>query len=282
MTKSNRFSGVKVFITGGSSGIGKEIANQLLQQGAQVAIAANNAQKLEDARREFEAIGGAVDTYCCDVASIAEVRAAVHEYVASHGAPDVVINNAGYAVYEPFANTETEEIERLIRVNFAGACIVTREFLPYLIEARSGSICVVASIAGRIPMTPCGIYSACKHGLVTWAQLMKIELKRFNISVSVVCPGRVETDFFSHPSFVRRTRRRETEWTIPVETVARACLQAIARRRFLTYVPRSYALAAWACRAFPFLFMPALEHVLESRIESIYALESANPQDRKA
>ena len=137
--------------------------------------ASNNPLKLDDARHEFEHRGAFLKAYCCDIASVSEVRAAVRDYIALYGAPDIVVNNAGYAVYEPFAKTETEEIERLIHVNFVGACIVTREFLPHMIAARSGHICVMASIAGRIPMTPCGAYSAAKHGLVAWAQTLKMK-----------------------------------------------------------------------------------------------------------
>ena len=107
----------------------------------------------------------------------------------------------GYAVYYTFEQMPPEEIHRLFDVNLVGAALVTREFLPDMIRAGGGDVVMVASIAGRIPMTPCGVYSASKHGLVALAELLQIETARFNIRVHVVCPGRVETDFFSHESF---------------------------------------------------------------------------------
>ena len=102
-------------------------------------------------------------------------------------------------------------------VNLSGAALVTREFLPDMIRAGGGDIVMVSSIAGRIPMTPCSVYSASKHGMVALAELLRVEVARFNVRVQVVCPGRVETDFFSHESFRRRAHRPETARTIPIE-----------------------------------------------------------------
>jgi short-subunit dehydrogenase len=116
-------------------------------------------------------------------------------------APEVLINNAGYAVYYTFDHMPSEEINRLIDVNLVGAALVTREFLTSMIGAGGGRIVMMASIAGRIPITPCSVYGASKHALVALADLLRIETSRFNMKVHVVCPGRVETDFFSHHSF---------------------------------------------------------------------------------
>ena len=76
-------------------------------------------------------------------------------------------------------------------------------------------------------MTPCGVYSASKHGLVALAELLRIEAARFNVRVHVVCPGRVETDFFSHESFRNATHRPETARTITLDAVSRAIIDAV-------------------------------------------------------
>src|SRR5262249_17100953 len=166
----------------------------------------------------------------------------------------VLINNAGYAVYYTFEQTQPEEIQRLVAVNLVGAALVTREFLHDMIRAGGGDIVMMSSIAGRIPMTPCGMYSASKHGLVALAELLQIETARFNMRVHVVCPGRVETNFCSHESFKTRAHRPETTRTIPLELVSRSVIDAVASKRFMTYVPRSYALLAWFSGALPMVF----------------------------
>lgn len=266
-----KFSGKKVFITGGSSGIGKQLASDFLRLGARVAILSNNRDKLDQSRIDLERIAPGVSAYCCDIASLQQVQSAVSRYVDEHGSPDILINNAGYAVYELFAETDPEEIDRLIKVNFGGACAVTREFLPHMISSGGGHICAMASIAGRIALAPCGIYSAAKHGLVAWAEILRIELKRFNIGVHVVCPGRVETEFFNHPSFMKNPQRKGTEWTIPVEVVSSAMIEAIRKNRFMTYVPRWYAFAAWSARALPGIVGLLFERFVAARVDAIYA-----------
>ena len=93
----------------------------------------------------------------------------------------MLINNAGYAVYETFERMSPEEIRRLFDVNLSGAALVTRAFLPDMIRAGGGNVVMVSSVAGRIPMTPCSVYSASKHGMVALAELLRVEVARFNI-----------------------------------------------------------------------------------------------------
>ena len=199
-----RWSGKRVLITGGSSGIGKHLAANLARQGAHVAIVADDPKKLLDAESELKQLSPAVWSHPCDIAVLDDIRTMARAYREKFGAPDVLVNNAGYAVYYTFEQTPLEEVQRLFQVNLVGAALITREFLPDMIAAGGGDVVMVASIAGRIPMTPCGAYSASKHGLVALAELLRIETARFNVRVQVVCPGRVETDFFSHESFRQR------------------------------------------------------------------------------
>ena len=265
------FAGARVFITGGSSGIGKQIARDFLRRGAQVSIAAENAQTLEKARAELSSSAAPVRAYRCDVADLDQVKSVAAAYVRESGAPDILVNNAGYAVYRTVEEMTSEEIHRLINVNFVGACLFTREFLPAMIAARRGHILMVASIAGRVPMTPCGVYSASKHGMVAWAETLAAELDRYQIRVHVVCPARVETAFFAHESFVQRAPRQEAQWAIPIEKVSGAAIEAIAKGRFLTYVPRKLGPLVWLAHALPVLSRPMLQRLMRARVESVYA-----------
>lgn len=264
------FRNRKVFITGGSSGIGKQLAADFLRLGCRVGIASNDAGKLDSARTELSAISPQLSAMVCDVADPQQVKRTVQDYGREFGAPDILINNAGYAVYQTFEEMAAEEILRLLAVNFTGACIVTREFLPAMIQNGGGNIAFMASIAGRIPMTPCGIYSAAKHGVVAWATGLRAELKRFNVTVQVICPGRVETDFFLHPTFVERQARPEARWTVGVEAVSRATIAAIQGNRFMTYIPKSQGLLVWLANSLPFISRPALDRVMGARVEEIY------------
>jgi short-subunit dehydrogenase len=274
------WAGRRTLITGGSSGIGKHLASELLLRGARVGIVSNDADKLRAAEAELKQLSPDVWSHPCDVSVLDDVQEMARAYRDRFDAPDVLVNNAGYAVYQTFEQTRPEEIHRLFDVNLAGAALVTREFLPGMIRAGGGHIVMMASIAGRIPMTPCGVYSASKHGLVALAELLQIEIARFHVRIHVVCPGRVETDFFSHESFKVRAHRPESTRTIPIESVTRAVIDAVSGNRFMTYVPRYYGLLAWFAAAMPLLFRPLWHRLMASRVESAYAKSAGGRFDQ--
>jgi short-subunit dehydrogenase len=259
----------KVLITGGSSGIGKQLAADFLRRGAHVTIVANEASKLRSAHADLSAISPSVCALECDVAVLAEVRRMAEEYLRKFGPPDVLVSNAGFAVYRLFQEMTSEEIERLLAVNFLGGCLIAREFLPLMVKAGRGHLVVMASIAGRLVMTPCGVYSAAKHGLAAWAHTLKIELKRTGVHVHLICPGRVETNFFSHQSFVEREARAEARFTVRVEDVSRATMAAIEKNRFMTYVPQSFGLLVWLADSFPFPVRMTLDRLMGARVRSL-------------
>lgn len=270
--RSSKFwRGKKVLITGGSSGIGKQLAADLVRLGAEVGIVAHQRHQLDAAAAQLGGGTASVWSYACDVAKLSEIRAMADAYRARFGAPDVLVNNAGYALYYAFEQMSAEEIQRLFDVNLTGAALVTRELLPDMIRAGGGDIVMVASIAGRVPMTPCGVYSAAKHGMTCLAELLRVEVRRFNIRVHAVCPGRVETAFFDHDSFRHRVYRRETERTIPIETVSRAITESVTRNRDFTYVPRYYGLLVWLTTAVPLLFHPLWRRLMSARVDALYA-----------
>ena len=262
------WQGRKVLITGGSSGIGKHLAGTLLRQGAHVAIVAHDPSRLEAAAAELARLSPHVWAHVCDVGHRADIEAMAQAYRARFGAPDVVVNNAGYALYYTFDQLPAAEIERLIDVNFTGAALVTRAFLPDMIAAGGGDVVMVASIAGRIPMTPCGVYSAAKHGMVSLAELLRVETARFGVRVHVVCPGRVETSFFAHESFRQRAHRPETARTIPIEAVSRAIVAAVDHDRRFQYVPRHYGVLVWLTEAAPLAFRPLWHRLMRARVDA--------------
>lgn len=270
------FAGKKVFITGGSSGIGKEIARQFLQLGAMVTIAADKPDTLAAAVAELSHVSRSVTAVACDIAEIEQIRRTAAQYVAQCGAPDVLVNNAGYAIYRTFDDTDLEEIDRLLRVNFVGACLMTREFLPAMIRSGGGHVVIMSSIAGRFPMTPCGVYSAAKHGLIAWAETLRAELHRHGIQVHAICPGRVETPFFLHDTFVRRAPRPEARRTVTVDVVARGTIDAIQRGRFLTYVPRWHRIVVWFVHSLSVVSRPVLQHLMRARVASLSSMSSAS------
>ena len=155
-------------------------------------------------------------------------------------------------------------------VNLLGAMYCTREFLPGMIARGGGRIVNISSVAGKVVITPNATYCAAKHGIVAWSEALSAELHRFGIRVHVVCPGRVETPFFDHPTFQARPPSRLTNFHVSLDKVTQATMKAVEENRFLTYVPRSLGLAAWAVGIAPGASRRLVARVNRSRIAALY------------
>lgn len=267
---SNFFGAKKVIITGGSSGIGKALAHGFLSHGAHVVIVSDRMDGLQRALEEFETEGLRANALPCDLAKGEEIVSLVGRVVREFGAPDIIVNNAGFAVYRTFEQSSLDEINRLIEVNLLASLRLTRCFLPELIQRRSGIIVNMASVAGTMVITPNATYCTAKHGLVSWSECLRYELARFNIHVNVICPGRVLTPFFDHETFRLREPRPETGYTLSLSRVVEGTLEGIVKNRFMTYIPRTLGILSWLKRALPFIVNPVYRNLMLSRIDSVY------------
>jgi short-subunit dehydrogenase len=259
----------RIVITGGSSGIGAELARQAAALGNTVILVSNDAARLASAAESIRAAGGSVTWERCDLANPGEIEA-LAERLAATGGADVLVNNAGYGTYRTFEAAAPEELDRLIAVNLTGHLQLTKRLLGPMVLRRSGAICFVASIAGRIPITPNATYCAAKHGMFGLAEALRYELRRFGLEVTVICPGRVDTPFFDHPTFRERALGPENRSALSVERVATATLRAIERARPVTFVPATLGFATWVYEAFGPLVRPLYSLLMKSRIERIY------------
>ena len=262
--------GPVVIITGGSSGIGRDLAEALLRTGASVGIIGHEEALVAQAREALDALPGRCLAVTCDISDGGAVQAAAAAFLEAFGHVDVLVNNAGWATYRTFEETDLEELLRIADVNLLGAVRVTKAFLPGMISRGHGHIINIASIAGMMLITPNAMYGAAKHGLVGLSEALRQELHRFGIAVSVVCPGRVRTRFFDHETFRTRSHRKETNLTVPVGRVTEAILRLMARPRFMTFVPWYWGPASWLYRACPWLVAVPYGMLIRSRVESLY------------
>ena len=265
------FAGKVVVVTGGSSGIGKQVAKDLLGLEARVIICSSQPSKLEKARTELTRVGHQIDARVCDVRYTEDVNRLAEYVLRQYGQVDILVNNAGYAVYRPFEESSVEEVLDLLDVNLAGTMRCAKAFLPDMMAHRSGRIVNVSSIGGETIITPNAVYCAAKHGMVAWTRAIRYELAHYGIAVNVVCPGHTKTNFHDHPSFRRRDVYRKKEArSLTVETVSDKILDAIRRDRVVTYVPAWQRLVAWALNALPFVTVPVWNRMMQQRIDQLY------------
>ena len=267
-----------IVITGGSSGIGKQLAGEYLKKGNTVIIIADGVEKLEIARNELSQISSRVASYVCDVGDSRSVKDTAEKILAEYGCPDILVNNAGFGTYRTFDQTPYQEMEKLIEVNLLGAMRCTHSFLPEMINRRSGHIVFVASIGGLLPITPCAGYDSAKYGMVGIASTLRYELLERNIKVHLFCPGRIQTSFHDHETFRKWEGRSGMEKAMPVSEAVKIILKSIDKNRFLVIFPASlkwkYRLRTW----FPFLVEPYFRKVMVQRIRQ---LREEKEDDRK-
>jgi NAD(P)-dependent dehydrogenase (short-subunit alcohol dehydrogenase family) len=178
-----------VLITGASSGMGKQTALVLIAQGHIVYGAARRVGKMQDL---VEAGGHALAMDVTDQESIVAGVARVFE---EQGRIDVLINNAGYAVYGAVEDTSLEDARRQFEVNLFGVAALTKEVLPIMRKQGAGRIINTTSMGGKI-YTPLGAwYHATKHALEGWSDCLRLETKQFGIDVVIIEPGIIATEF---------------------------------------------------------------------------------------
>lgn len=276
---SSAFRDQVVIVTGGSSGIGKQVTRDLLAEGALVTFTGHDPVRVDAARKEIAAIFPQVDAAVCDVRNMGQVSKTVENVLAGRGRVDVLINNAGYAVYRSFEESSAAEVVDLLDVNLAGAMRMAKAVLPGMIRRRSGRIVNVASIGGETIITPNAVYCAAKHGMVAWTKALRYELGRFGVRVNVVCPGHTITHFHDDPTFRRRDpyRGRQSR-SMSVERVSTAILNAIRHDKIVSYVPAWLGLMTWTLNALPFATRPMWDSIATRRIEQLYEQIDAERQ----
>lgn len=197
------FEGKHAFITGGSKGIGKKIAFELVRRGCSVSIAARDPSALELTRSELESFAKLLKknvTLRCYVLDVAQSYAATEAVLlraeAEVGAIDILINNAGSSVQDAFDKLPVDQFEKQIRLNYLGAVYASRAVVGKMKENGSGHIGFVCSAAGQCPIWGYTAYGASKFAVRGFADALHMELLPYNIGVSVLFPPNTNTEGF--------------------------------------------------------------------------------------
>lgn len=176
-------------VTGASSGMGKEIAKQLLSDGLTVYVAARRVEKM----KELETLGAI--PLKMDITRDNEVQNAVDQIEQNHKGVGVLVNNAGFGSYGAMEDFTLDEARYQFEVNLFGLARLTQLVLPYMRENRKGRIINISSMGGKM-YTPLGSwYHATKHALEGWSDCLRLELAPFGIDVVIVEPGIIDTEF---------------------------------------------------------------------------------------
>ena len=181
-------------ITGGSRGLGLQIAEGLGEMGAKVAITARKKDELEEARSHLKKLGVDAEAFVCDIGKREAIAPAAEEILKTFGSVDILVNNAGATWGAPAEKHPLEAWDKLMNVNLSGLFVLTQIIAAKsMIPARWGRIINVASVAGLLGQdprfAPTAAYTATKHGVVGLTRQLAAEWGIHGITVNAICPG---------------------------------------------------------------------------------------------
>lgn len=240
------FAGKRCLVTGAASGIGRATALRLAAQGAELYLTDRDRDGLEQTVADARALGAQVPEHrALDIADYDQVAAFAADVHAAHPSMDVVLNIAGVSAWGTVDRLTHEQWSKMIAINLMGPIHVIETFVPPMVAAkRGGHVVNVSSAAGLVALPWHAAYSASKYGLRGLSEVLRFDLARHRIGVSVVVPGAVNTPLVGTVEIagvdredpnVARWIRRFAGHAVSPEKAADKILAGVAKNRYLIY-----------------------------------------------
>lgn len=275
MSKKKQLSEQVLVITGASSGIGRATAKMAAARNARVVLVARSGDELERVVREIEEAGGSAASFVGDVSKPEDMLAAAHFAVERYGRIDTWVNNAGISVYGKLRDIPLEDQRRVFDVTFWGIVYGTMAALPHLGRSR-GTLINIGSEVSSMPGPLQGPYTAAKHAVAGWTDVLRIELEReqMPIAVTLIRPAGIDTPYFKHAKNLTEHEPTPPPPVYAPELVAEAILHcAVNPKRDMTVGGGAKAMIGLHQRA------PRLDDKLQKRM-MFKAQQSASPPQR--
>jgi short-subunit dehydrogenase len=239
--------GANVLVTGGSRGIGEAIAREFAAQGARVCVVARSAEAIERIAAE---IGGVAIT--ADLLDPAQVDGLPDRVGAEFGDVDILVNNAGIDAPGAFLAVDAADLRNVVRLNLEASVVLTRLFLPGMVDRDRGHVVLVSSMAGTSGFPGLATYCATKAGLNNLAAALRAELGATDIGTTLVAPGPVDTAMWDEleeveydQELIKRFRRLQLIPKTTPHRIARRTVAAVAAGRRHVRHPRRLTLTYW-------------------------------------
>ncbi len=188
-----KFKNKNVWITGASSGIGAASAVEFARQGANVILSARREEALQQVKSDCEQLGAKAWVFPMDLAQTGDIVLIVQQVIQEVGTIDVLLNNGGISQRGVVNETILEVDRRIMEVNFFGTVALTKAVLPHMLKNGGGRVAVTSSLVGKFGFPLRSAYAASKHALHGFFESMRAELVKDGVSVTVICPGRIQT-----------------------------------------------------------------------------------------
>jgi NAD(P)-dependent dehydrogenase (short-subunit alcohol dehydrogenase family) len=253
--------GKRCLVTGAASGIGRATALASATRGAELFLTDIDGEGLERVADEVRRVGGTVSYLkAADIADHGAIVAMAEEIHGAHGSIDMVMNVAGVSTWGAIERLEHSDWKKMVDINLMGPISVLECFVPPMIEAgRGGHVVNVSSAAGLFGLPWHAAYSASKFGLRGVSEVLRFDLRRHGIGVSLVCPGGVKTPLVGsveiagvdreRPAMRKLVERFEKRAVSP-EHVAEKIIEGIEKNRYMVFTSADIRIGYWFQRKF--------------------------------
>jgi short-subunit dehydrogenase len=224
-----KLKGRNALITGASRGLGVHIAQALAREGVNLAMTARSVESLEENSANIRSMGSNAVSIPADLSLKEEIETLVDKTEKILGPVDILINNAGIEISDPYEEFSFHDIETMIQVNLTAPMLLTRIILPGMLDRGRGQIVNISSVAGKTGFPTQTPYAATKSGLVMFTRSLRIELAGKPVGASVICPG-----FVAGEGMYARMRESggDAPWLLKpttLEKVAKSVITAIRK-----------------------------------------------------
>jgi len=245
-----------VIITGGSSGIGKALAEKFGMEGSRLLITGRNQQDLDNTVTELRSKNISVAGICSDVSKEDDNRLMAEEAIKLYGTIDILINNAGISMRALFSEVDLNVVRQVMEINFFGVLYATKYCLPEIIKNK-GSVVGISSIAGYRGLPGRTGYSASKFALNGFLEVLRTELLHTGVNVLTACPGFTSTNIrrrsLTKDGSHQGESPRDEENMMTSEEVANRIYKAVVKRKRILVLTAMGKVAVWLNKVLPAL-----------------------------
>lgn len=222
-----------IWITGASSGLGRELASQYAQAGHQVCVSARGTQALTELAEDCTDMDGSIHAFGMDVTNPDQIASCFEEMKQSVGVPDICVFNAGTHTENPVKGFDSKIYQRLININYMGVVNCLQVIIPVYLQQGQGQIAVVSSVAGYRGLPKASAYGASKAALINMCEALQPELAAANVDLRLINPGFVRTPLTDLNEF-------PMPFLMEVEDAAARMVKGLAGNSFEITFPRRF------------------------------------------
>ncbi|MBM3156825.1 MAG: SDR family NAD(P)-dependent oxidoreductase [Chloroflexi bacterium] len=253
----NHFRDKVAIVTGGATGIGRALCEELGRRQAKMVIAVDiNGEGAQEVASGITTAGGKARGVYLDVTQAVKVQELVNDTVTQHGQLDYMFNNAGVGVGGEFRHLNPEHWQHVMDVNLRGVIYGTEAAYRVMVSQHSGHIINISSLAGLLPLPLGTPYATSKHAVMGFSTSLRIEAAKLGVKVSVVCPAFIKTGIYDRTPFIGLQREGAVSQLASMrimspERCARIILRDVERNLAIIIVPKRARLLWWLHRANP-------------------------------